>query len=133
MAKGLEKFQARERRLSLFGKDLTRRSSSCCELCGIAGQKLKIYELEPVPKDPEFDRCLFLCLECSEALKDTRSFVIDRWRFLSETIWSEHQIVQVLAARILEKIGRTDLWAAELLDEVSLDEETDALFREKLL
>ena len=118
MAKGLEKHQERQRQLSLFGKDLTRRARSCCELCGTSGAKLSIYELAPVPQEPEFQRCLFLCGSCTEPLNNPKKLAPDYWRFLSEI-----PIVQVLAARILDYIGRKESWASEILEEAYLDEE----------
>ena len=60
MAKGYDTNQARQQTLSLFGKDLARRSKSTCELSGVSGVALNIYEIPPVLDDPEFDRCLFL-------------------------------------------------------------------------
>ena len=123
MAKGLEKYQERERQLSLFGKDLTRRARSCCELCGTNGVKLSIYELAPVPKEPEFERCLFLCESCTGPLDNPKQLISDYWRFLSEAIWSETAVVQVLAARILDYIGRSETWAGDILEEAYLDEE----------
>ena len=133
MAKGLEKHQERLRQLSLYGKDLTRRSRSCCELCGSAGQKLSIYELEPIPKDPEFERCLFLCDDCRTPLTNPKQLDPERWRFLSETIWSEIPIVQALAARILDALSRRERWAADLLEEAYLEEEVEALAGEQPL
>ena len=133
MAKGLEKYQERQRRLSLFGKDLTRRSRSCCELCGKSGQKLAIFELPPVPVDPEIDRCLFLCSVCSDRIENPKSIVGDYWRFLSETIWSDIPTVQILAARILDCIGRKEQWAIDVLDDAYLDEEITEKMREQVL
>ena len=133
MAKGLEKHQERQRQLSLFGKDLTRRARSCCELCGTSGAKLSIYELAPVPQEPEFQRCLFLCGSCTEPLNSPKKLAPDYWRFLSEAIWSEIPIVQVLAARILDYIGRKESWASEILEEAYLDEEIVDRLKEQSL
>ena len=123
MAKGLEKHQERERQLSLFGKDLTRRARSCCELCGTKGVKLSIYELAPVPKEPEFEGCLFLCKSCMDPLNKPKQLVSDYWRFLSEAIWSETPVVKIMAGRILDYIGRSEKWAGDILEEAYLDEE----------
>ena len=48
MAKGLDKHRERLEALALFGKDLTRRAGSKCELCETAGVKLQIHEVPPV-------------------------------------------------------------------------------------
>lgn len=133
MAKGLEKHRERERKLSLFGKDLTRRSRSRCELCGDSGRKLSIYELEPISDEPEYERCLFLCDNCREPLSNPRSMEPGRWRFLKETIWSEIPAAQALAARILDALSRHESWAAEILEDAYLDEEVQALVKEQSL
>jgi protein PhnA len=133
MAKGLEKHRERQRKLSLFGKDLTRRSRSLCELCGDSGRKLSIFELEPVSEEPEYERCLFLCDHCREPLGKARSLEPDRWRFLKETIWSDIPVAQALAARILDALSRRESWAAEILEDAYLDEEVQALVREQSL
>ena len=133
MAKGLEKHRERLRKLSLFGKDLTRRARSCCELCGQSGAKLSIYELAPVPKEPEFERCVFICESCSEQLENPKKIVPDYWRFLTETIWSEVPAVQILSARILDRLSRTETWAGDILDEAYLDEDVIEQVKEQPL
>lgn len=133
MAKGLEKHQERQRQLSLFGKDLTRRARSCCELCGTSGAKLSIYELAPIPKEPEFERCVFICELCSGSLDNPKQLVADYWRFLSQTIWSETPAAQVLAARILDFISRSETWAGDILEEAYLDEEIVERVKEQSL
>ncbi len=47
MAKGLDKHRERLEAVALFGKDLTRRSGSKCELCETSNVKLQIYEVPP--------------------------------------------------------------------------------------
>ncbi len=133
MAKGLEKYQERQKQLSLFGKDLTRRSRACCELCEKSGAKLAIYELAPVPNVPELDRCVFICSECAEQIENPKSIFPDYWRFLSQSIWSETPAVQVLAARILDFLSRKESWAADILDEAYLDEEISERVKEQPL
>lgn len=133
MAKGLEKHQERQRQLSLFGKDLTRRARSCCELCGTSGAKLSIYELAPVPQEPEFERCVFICDACSAQLANPKKMISDYWRFLKKAIWSEIPVVQVLAARILDYIGRKETWASDILEEAYLDEEVIERVKEQPL
>ncbi|OUW17299.1 MAG: hypothetical protein CBD18_05090 [Opitutales bacterium TMED158] len=123
MAKGRETHRERLRQLSLFGKDLTRRSRSRCELCGSSGERLSIYEIAPVPKAPEFDRCLFLCAGCREPLDGKGSLAPERWRFLSEAIWSEVPAVQVMAARVLDALSRKERWAVDALEEACLEDE----------
>ena len=102
-------------------------------MCGTSGGRLEIYELGPVPVQPEYDRCLFLCSGCREPLKKPNALQAERWRFLKEAVWSEERVVQALAARILDRLSRDEPWAAELLEEVYWDEETEALISEEPL
>lgn len=126
MAKGFDKAQERKQALSLFGKDLARRSKSTCELTGEAGVALKIYEIEPVPSLPEFDNCLFLSESAIEQLENpAKKLIPDQWRHLNELIWSELPQVQLMSVRILSYIASKSAqsWAQEVIDEAYLDEE----------
>ncbi len=62
--KALNKTQLRKQEVSWFGKDLTRRSKSSCELCGATHTKLFVFEVEPIPKVPNIHHCLFACDTC---------------------------------------------------------------------
>ncbi|MEM9160546.1 MAG: phnA protein [Verrucomicrobiota bacterium] len=133
MARGLEKHLERQRQLSLFGKDLTRRSGACCELCSASGVKLEVYEVPPTAAEPVFEECLFICEECKEALARPKSASPDRWRNLIETVWSEVPAVQVMAVRILDSLSKEHPWAAEILDQVYLDEEIEEWVKKQAL
>ena len=133
MAKGLEKHQERQRRLSLFGKDLTRRSGACCELCVQSGVALKVFEVAPVAQEPDYEKCLFICEDCRDSLAKPKKMNPDRWRVLNETIWSEVPAAQVMAARILDFLSRDHNWARDLLDEVYLDKEVEEWIKEEPL
>jgi protein PhnA len=124
MAKGFDKHQARVQALSLFGKDLARRSKSQCELSGQAGVALKIYEIAPVPSEPEFERCLFLSDSTIEQLENPRKCLKpDQWRHLNELIWTDSPQVRLMVVRILQYIAKEDPWAQEILDDAYLEEE----------
>ena len=133
MAKGLEKHQDRQRKLSLFGKDLTRRSGACCELCSQSGVSLKVFEVPPAAQEPEYEKCLFICDDCRDALAKPKKMISDRWRVLNETIWSEVAPAQVMAARILDFLSKDHTWARDLLDEAYLDEEIEEWVKEESL
>ena len=66
MAKGLDKHRERLETLALFGKDLTRRAGSKCELCETSNVKLQIHEVPPVPAEPDFEHCIFICDACQD-------------------------------------------------------------------
>jgi len=123
MAKGYDSAQERKQRLSLFGKDLARRSKSTCELTLQSGIPLKIYEIPPVPNEPDYDKCLFLSVECIQQLENPKKHLIaDKWRHLSELIWSDLPQVQLMAVRILQYLSKDHGWAQEVIDDAYLEE-----------
>jgi len=125
MAKGYDTNKQRQAELSLFGKDLARRSKSHCELSGASQVALRIYEVEPTSSIPDFSICLFVSEHVIEQLESPKKRLIaDEWRHLNELIWSDLAPVQVMSYRILSFIAKDHLWAKEILDEAFLDEET---------
>jgi protein PhnA len=124
MAKGFDKHQARVQVLSQFGKNLARRSKSSCELSGQTGLPLKIYEIAPVPLEPDFDSCLFLSESTIEQLGNPKKHLKpDQWRHLSELIWTDLPQVQLMAVRILQYIASEAVWAQEIIDEAYLEDD----------
>lgn len=131
MAKGREDYEARTAARNAFGKDLARRAKSKCELCERGGEKLSVYEVPPVPRDPDFHRCLLLCSSCIEQAEDLRRFEPgEHWRFLANQAWSDLPMVQVLSVRLLRRQADGQDWAREALEGLYLDEETEALVAE---
>ena len=130
MAKGHEAHQQRSRALSMFGKDLTRRAHSRCELCEAGGQSLQAFELPPVPELPQFQRCLFLCADCAGELSGRKITNVERWRCLNNSLWSEIPAVQAGAVIILRRLEKNNLWARELLEQAYLSEECKELLCE---
>ena len=124
MAKGFDTNQERLNTLSLFGKDLARRSKSSCELSTESGIPLKIYEIHPVPKEPDFEQCLFLSEQTIQQLENPKKYLqANQWRHLNELVWAETPQVQLMAVRILTYIAKQQAWAQEILDEAYLDDE----------
>lgn len=124
MAKGREQHDARQAILNSFGKDLARRSRSRCELCEEAGLSLAIFEVPPVPRDPDFERCLLLCGTCASQAGDPQKFRPGpHWRFLTGQAWSANPLVQVLAIRLLMRQSDREDWAREALDTLDPDED----------
>ena len=131
MARGREEHEARNAALRSFGKDLARRAKSKCELCEKAGEGLSIFEVPPVPRDPDPDRCLLLCGNCLGQVEEPRRFRGgDHWRFLCAQAWSEIPMVQIVALRLLKRQTDKEAWARDALDEIYLDEATEALVTE---
>lgn len=125
MAKGLEKHQARLTQLSLLGKDLTRRSGSKCELCESSGVALRPYPVPPEEGEPAVETCVFACDTCREQLEKPKRLDTDHWRCACQSVWSEVPAVQVLSARVLDRLGKTELWAREALEDVYFEEEVE--------
>ncbi len=123
MAKGLETHRERQKKLSLLGKDLTRRSRAKCELCTTSGVALSIYEVPVAPKDPDLAHVIHVCDACSSQLDKPKSIQSSHWRVLSETVWSEVPAAQVLSVRILKHLAKTEGWAQEILESAYLDED----------
>lgn len=123
MAKGFEKNKERKQKLSIFGKNLTKRSGSKCELCESSNKKLIIYELSPIPEEPEFERCVFICEDCLEQVKNPDDY--NYLRCLTNSVWSEIPVVSALSIIILRKIKDKCDFANELLEQVFVDEEVE--------
>ncbi len=125
MSKGFEKNKERKDKLSMFGKDLTRRSGAKCELCEAQGVKLNIYELPPVPAEPQFERCVFLCEKCLSEVNNPED--ANHLRCLTNSIWSEVPVVVALSIRLLKKISDKHDYAKELLEQVYIDDDVKNL------
>lgn len=131
MAKGREEHEARVAALGALGKDLARRAKSKCELCERGGERLAIFEVPPVPREPDFGRCLLLCADCGDQAGDPRRLRVgEQWRFLSGQAWSENPMVQVVSVRLLKRLAKDQDWAREALDGLFLEEAIEALVTE---
>ena len=133
MSKGLDKHKQRSDSLSYFGKDLVRRSGSHCELCDASGTKLSIHEVPPVPKEPEFEHCIFICETCKEQIEKPKTVVPDHWRCLNTSAWSQEPAVQVMSVLMLDKLIDTTKdndWMKELREQLYLPEEIESWLEE---
>ncbi|GAA3920665.1 phnA protein [Litoribacillus peritrichatus] len=122
MSKGSEKHKQRNDAISYFGKDLVRRSGSHCELCNAHGTKLIIHEVPPVPREPDFDHCIFICETCSGQIDKPKTVNPDHWRCLNTSAWSQVPAVQVMSVIMLDRLASED-WAVELKDQLYLSPE----------
>lgn len=128
MAKGYEVNRKRQDELNLLGRELARRSGSKCELCHASGVRLNVFEIPPVSGDPDPDRCVFICDICASGIFEPLK-PDNHWRCLNESIWSEVKSVKIISAIILKKISAKHSWAADIIDEVYLDEEDEEWIR----
>jgi protein PhnA len=133
MAKGYDANQERKQALSLFGRDLARRAKSKCELSGASGVPLVIYEIPPVPSEPDYDRCLMVSEAVRAQLEKPTTIRPAEWRHLSELIWSDLPPVQTMVLRILRHLAPQEPWAQHLLDEATLDPAAEAMADEARL
>jgi len=123
VARGYDNYKNRVDLISSFGRELTRRSGSSCELCGASGVSLSVYEVPPSREDPEPSDCVFICNDCREQLENPKKFKNTHWRSLADRVWSEIPAVKILSVMILKKISEKENWASEIIDEVYLSEE----------
>lgn len=94
--------------------DLEARSGGACELCH-STDGVEAHAVAPR------EDSVALCGPCSAGVHGALGD-LHRWHCLQETAWSEHPAVQVVAWRLLGQIGES--WAAELRDQLYLDEDT---------
>ncbi|WP_207062174.1 phnA protein [Motiliproteus sp. SC1-56] len=131
MSKGLHHHQQRHQGLNQFGKELIRRSGAKCELCEASGVKLVVFEVPPIPPEPDIDHCLFVCDTCLEQLKTPRKRDPDHWHCLARTVWTPIPAVQALAVYLLRYLENRADWVPPLLDELYLPPEV-ASWAEKI-
>jgi len=124
MSKGHERHHERHHGLSLYGKDLVRRCSSHCELCDAHGVKLSIYEVPPIPTEPDLAHCTMICDLCLEQIEKPKLRDNNHWRCLNYSIWSEVPAVKVLAVAMLNKLAAEERWAVELQEQLYLENDT---------
>lgn len=115
-----QKTRTRTSGLAIFGKELVRRCASHCELCDAQGVKLVVHEVPPSPQTPDLEHCIMICEECRAQLLKPRSIEANHWRCLANAMWSEVPAVKVTSLIMLEQLGETEYWAADLLDQAWL-------------
>ncbi|MGY6036909.1 PhnA domain-containing protein [Aeromonas sp. AE23HZ002T15] len=104
---------------------LQARAGAKCELCG-AEQALTAF---PVPHSPvsDDDHSVALCATCRGQLEQPESTVVNHWRCLGDSMWSQVPAVQVIAWRQLKALSaRGELWAQDMLDMMYMEEEVKA-------
>lgn len=102
-------------------QELLNRSGNKCELC-TANANLSVYEVPPT-SNVNADNSIIVCKTCLDQIEKSEQINPERWKVLTETMWSEFAPVQVVAWRMLSRL-RNEGWAADSLDILYLDEET---------
>lgn len=123
MARGYDNYKNRADLISSFGKELTRRSGSSCELCRASGVSLSVFEVPPLKDEPAPSDCVFLCGECRGQLENPKKFKSSHWRCLTERVWSEIHAVKILSVMILRKVSLSENWASDIIEDVYLSDE----------
>lgn len=100
--------------------DLAKRSNNVCELCGSDGE-LYAYNVPPT-YDDRMDEQVAICGTCQSQLSGDVDMDPAHWRCLNDSMWSEHQPVQIAVYQILDRLKDQD-WSRELMDMMYLDEE----------
>lgn len=94
------------------------RADHACELCH-ATDTLAAWPVPHAPTDDETGHVL-LCARCRSAAEQSDTLPGADWFCLQDAAWSHVEPVQVLAWRLLHRIG--DAWATDLRDQVWLDD-----------
>ncbi|MEH6534995.1 MAG: PhnA domain-containing protein [Psychroserpens sp.] len=101
-------------------RELNKRADSKCELCG-NDEHLEVYTLAPT-KDESLNKSLLGCKICVSQIEDPETTDANHWRCLNDSMWSEHQSVQVAAWRMLSRL-RNEGWPQDLLDMMYMEDE----------
>ncbi|MEP5338390.1 MAG: PhnA domain-containing protein [Algibacter sp.] len=101
-------------------RELNKRADGSCELCKNE-EHLSIYTLAPI-KDKSLKKSLVACKTCIDQIENPDTTDANHWRCLNDSMWSEHQPVQVVAWRILSRL-RKEGWPQDLLDMMYLEED----------
>ncbi|HAS79779.1 MAG TPA: PhnA protein [Fusobacteriaceae bacterium] len=121
--KGISK--ARKNNVPEFGKGLVRRSKSTCELCGESNRSLSVYEVGKTDEEADLKRCVHICDECKNTIKNLDPATEYDLRFLNNAIWSEEIAVKATAIHIISELENKDRypWIEDLLDMIYIDDE----------
>jgi len=101
-------------------RELSKRANSKCELCGSI-EHLQVHTLAPI-KDESLNKSLLACKICVDQIEDPEITDANHWRCLNDSMWSEHQAVQVAAWRLLSRL-RKEGWPKDLLDMMYMEDE----------
>lgn len=101
-------------------RELRKRSADCCELCS-SNENLQVYVIPP-SKSEEANKALLVCEVCLDQINNPDNINPNHWRCLNDSMWSEHQAVQVMAWRMLNRL-KSEGWPQDLLDMLYLEED----------
>jgi protein PhnA len=99
-------------------QELLTRSESKCELCGVSSD---LSVLEVSPSDGTAEQSVMVCGVCKVQIEDSSKMDEVHWHCLNDSMWSQVPAVQVMAYRMLKRVGNQDL-----LDMLYLEEDVQA-------
>jgi protein PhnA len=105
-------------------KSLLERSGAKCELCGDESS-LREYGVEPK------DESILICESCASSI-DEPTVNPNHWHCLNDSMWSQVPAVQVVAYRVLTKLGSQDLVDMMYLEPEVLDWANDGLIKDEV-
>lgn len=100
--------------------DLKLRSGNVCEFCA-SPDNIQMYEVPPISTGG-MDGSLIGCETCIHQINNPKITDPNHWRCLNDSMWSEHQAVQVVAWRMLSRLKKEG-WPQELLDMMYLEDD----------
>lgn len=103
-----------------IARELQKRCQDKCELCG-SDEALQMYKVPPT-KEESLNRALMACAVCEDQIENPDHTDANHWRCLNDSMWSEHEAVQVMAWRMLSRL-RKEGWPQDLLDMMYLEED----------
>jgi len=86
--------------------ELMSRSGGVCELCG-ASEDLSAYEVSP--SDGSLAQSAMVCKTCLEQIEDSSKMDETHWHCLNDSMWSQEPAIQVIAYRMLKRLGQQDM------------------------
>jgi protein PhnA len=101
-------------------RELNKRANNKCELC-TSDEHLQTHTLAPI-KDGSLNKSIIACKTCIGQIENPDTTDANHWRCLNDSMWSEHQAVQVTAWRMLSRL-RGEGWPQDLLDMMYLEED----------
>lgn len=99
-------------------RELMKRSVGKCELSGVT-EDLKVYQILPT-RNGEIDESILLNATLIDQIENPEKMDLNLWRFLGDSMWSEHLPVQILSWRMLIRLENLELAEQMYFDEDDL-------------
>lgn len=99
---------------------LLKRADAKCELCSAEGS-LALYDIPPITLK-SLDKSILLCFTCTNQVENPENMEPNRWRCLSDRMWSPTPAVQVMSWRLLNRL-KGEGWPNELLEILYLEDD----------